>query len=277
MQNAQKLFHPVKAVAIDLDGTLLSEDLSISSENRAAIERLHAAGVHVILASGRHHISMMPFARALPVVDWMVSSQGSWAANLDQSVVLYNSHLAPEHAARIIDAGKANGYSIIVYTQSGIYTLDRGEWIDYYTRLAGIVPIETTKEQVLEDSIFKVVLLQSESRIDALFDLAEVKDWELNKVRSLKNIFEFAGLGTTKAHGLKPLLNHLGVKPGELAVFGDAPNDVPMFELAGYSFAMDHAWPEAKAAARFIAPAGDPRSSFARAVDMLETVTRQTR
>lgn len=262
-------FHPYQAVAIDLDGTLLGHDLTISPANHQAIERLHQSGLRIILASGRHHISMLPFARKLPPVQWMVSAQGSFAADLELATVLYDSHLDHDKAAHIIDVGVRHHYSIIVYARSGIYALGQGEWINYYTDLAGITPTQTSKEEILKQSIFKVVLLGSEQRVNDALGLPEVRAWDLYMVRSLKNIVEFAGLGTSKAHGLRPLLDHLGLTPEQLVTFGDAPNDIPMFAFAGFSYAMDHGWPDAKAAAHAIAPPGPPESAFARAIENL--------
>jgi len=262
-------FHPFKAVAIDLDGTLLSHDLTISEANLAAINELHASEVEIILASGRHHISMLPFARQLPQVKWMVSAQGAFASDLDRTTILYDSHLPTDKAASIIDIGLNNQYSVIVYAKSGIFSLNENEWTDYYIQLSGVKPTLTNKEAILNESIFKVALIGSEERIEAAKDLPGIQAWDLYKVRSLKNIFEFAGLDTSKAHGLKPLLAHLGIEASQLAAFGDAPNDIPMFEFAGYSVAMDTGWEEAKAAAHAVSPIGPPESAFARAVSML--------
>ena len=262
-------FHPFKAVAIDLDGTLLSHDLTIIEANLAAIDDLHASGLEIILASGRHHISMLPFARQLPQVKWMVSAQGAFASDLERVTILYDNHLPTEKAASIIDIGLNNQYSIVVYAKSGIFTLNENEWIDYYIQLSGVKSTLTSKEAILNESIFKVTLIGSEERIEAAKDLPEIKNWDLYKVRPLKNIFEFAGRGTSKAHGLKPLLAHLGIEASQLATFGDAPNDIPMFEIAGYSVAMDTGWKEAKEAAHAVSPLGPPESAFARAISML--------
>lgn len=276
MNHSENPFHPIKAVAIDLDGTLLAPDLSISAENIAAVEELHANGISIIIASGRHHISILPHARKLPQVEWIVSSQGAFTADLDCLTVLYDNHLPRDEAASIIETGQNSGYSIIVYARQGIFTLNEGEWIEYYRGLAGITPQLASKQEVLEEAIFKVVLLDSEERIDAALQIPEIRDWPRYKVRSLKNICEFAGLGTSKAKGLVPLLDHLQIPSSALATFGDAPNDVPMFEISGFSVAMDHAWEEAKAAARAIAPPGDPATSFARAVQLLKTTQLPT-
>lgn len=216
---------------------------------------------------------MLPYARKLPV-EWMVSAQGAFAANLDESTILYDNLLPPQKAKEIIDAGIANMYSIVIYARSGIYTLSQGEWIDYYTALASIAPTPTTQKDILEESILKVALIDSEERIDKAFALPEISNWDLYKVRSLKNIYEFAGRGTSKADGLKPLLAHLNIAASELASFGDAPNDNPMFEISGYSVAMTHAWDETKAAAHAISPEGPAESSFARAVELLQKHAR---
>lgn len=261
-------FHPFKAVAIDLDGTLLSHDLTISEANLTAIDELHASEVEIILASGRHHISMLPFARQVPQVKWMVSAQGAFASDIERATILYDSHLPTENAASIIDIGQNNQYSIIVYAKNGIFSLNENEWTDYYTQLSGVKPTQTNKKEVLKQSIFKIAFIGSEERIDAAENLPKIQAWDLYKVRSLKNIFEFAGLGTSKAHGLKPLLAHLGIEASQLAAFGDAPNDIPMFKFAGYSVAMDTGWEEAKAVAHAVSPVGPPEFSFARAVGL---------
>jgi Cof subfamily protein (haloacid dehalogenase superfamily) len=262
-------FHPFRAVAIDLDGTLLGQDHTISEANHAAINILHASGVELILASGRHHVSMLPFARQLPQVKWMISAQGAFASDIDRETILYDSHLPTDKAASIIDIGLEQGYSVVAYTKNGIFTVHEDEWTDFYVQLSAVKPTLTSREAILNDSIFKVMIIGTEERIKAAEDLPGIRAWDLYKVRNLKNVFEFAGLGTSKAHGLKPLLAHLGIEASQLATFGDAPNDIPMFEFAGYSVAMDTGWEEAKAAAHAVSPVGPSESAFARAVSML--------
>jgi Cof subfamily protein (haloacid dehalogenase superfamily) len=262
-------FHPFRAVAIDLDGTLLGQDHTISEANHAAINILHASGVELILASGRHHVSMLPFARQLPQVKWMISAQGAFASDIDRETILYDSHLPTDKAASIIDIGLEQGYSVVAYTKNGIFTVHEDEWTDFYVQLSAVKPTLTSREAILNDSIFKVMIIGTEERIKAAEDLPGIRAWDLYKVRNLKNVFEFAGLGTSKAHGLKPLLAHLGIEASQLATFGDAPNDIPMFKFAGYSVAMDTGWEEAKGAAHAVTPVGPPESAFARAVGML--------
>ncbi|MDQ8202831.1 HAD family hydrolase [Pelagicoccus sp. SDUM812003] len=257
---------PIKAVAIDLDGTLLAPDLSISDANRAAIEQLHAQGVHIILASGRHYLSMLPHARKLPQIEYMVSAQGGYASDIENTHTIFESHLHADDATRALEFGLKNELAIAIYTVSGIYTLSEGPWIDYYSDLAGIRPTLTTPEEVVKEAIFKVVYFDTDERLDELEKDPFLKESKLYTVRSLKNIFEQANPKTSKRSALEALVKHLGIDPEQLAAFGDANNDIPMFELAGFSVAMDHAWPAAREAATIVAPEGDPAESFARGV-----------
>ena len=64
MQTTKTESHGYRLAAIDLDGTLLGPDHTISPANARAVARMQAAGIEVVLASGRHYGTMVAFARA---------------------------------------------------------------------------------------------------------------------------------------------------------------------------------------------------------------------
>ena len=59
----------------------------------------------------------------------------------------------------------------------------------------------------------------------------------------------------SKGAALQALCAKLDLGPGEVMAFGDAGNDLEMLSWAGWSFAMENGTDEAKAAARYLAPA----------------------
>ncbi|MBV9392611.1 MAG: HAD hydrolase family protein, partial [Verrucomicrobia bacterium] len=65
-----------RLAAIDLDGTLLGPDKTISPENRAAVDRLHKRGVKIIIASGRRHQNSIRFQRELDLTGPIIACQG---------------------------------------------------------------------------------------------------------------------------------------------------------------------------------------------------------
>ena len=56
---------PYRMVAIDLDGTLLTDDKRVSEGNLAELRRVIAQGVHVIISTGRAWPGAKPFVRIL--------------------------------------------------------------------------------------------------------------------------------------------------------------------------------------------------------------------
>src|SRR5690606_10871997 len=70
-------------VALDVDGTLMTEDGFISPEAKALVREIRAAGSHVVLATGRPLVALLPVADELGLDDgYLVASNGSVTARL---------------------------------------------------------------------------------------------------------------------------------------------------------------------------------------------------
>lgn len=82
-------YAPFAVAAVDLDGTLLAE-------------------------------GMLPIARQLSGVRWLVSSQGGWVTDIDGEQVLYTNPMPPDRAAEAIEIGVRHGYATIAYSTRGI-------------------------------------------------------------------------------------------------------------------------------------------------------------
>jgi hydroxymethylpyrimidine pyrophosphatase-like HAD family hydrolase len=70
-------------------------------------------------------------------------------------------------------------------------------------------------------------------------------------------LLEIAAAGVTKATGLAELAARSGVEPAEIVAIGDMPNDVPMLQWAGRSYAVANAHPAARAAASTVVGSND--------------------
>ena len=76
-----------KLIILDLDHTLLREDLSLSEANISTIRRAQKAGVAVTLATGRRLPSALPFARQLGLTLPVITCQGAMLSTLDGDVL----------------------------------------------------------------------------------------------------------------------------------------------------------------------------------------------
>ncbi len=264
----------LRLAAIDLDGTLLGADHSVGEENRRAVARLVAAGYEVVLASGRHHLSMRPHAVGLPGVRWLVAAQGGEVSDITRTTVLERHLLSAGQLGLVVDTLKRRGVAALYYAPEGILTdSPASEELEFYVQLSGNTLQRVATSELRTRSVFKVVSAGTPEAIDALIASAEVAALDVQRVRSHRRFFEFMPWGVTKATGLQALAAHLGLSAPQVVAFGDADNDVPMFQWAGLSYAMPHGWPSAKTHATRVAPAGDPDAAFARAVEELLTAT----
>lgn len=260
----------LRLAAIDLDGTLLGADHTVGPANRRAVARLIEAGYEVVLASGRHYLSMRPHAEQLPGVRWLVAAQGGEVSDITRTTVLERHLLSNDQLAVVMEILNRRGVSALYYAPEGILTdSPPSESLEFYVTLSGNSLQRVTTAELATRSVFKVVSAGTLAVIDELIASADVKALDVQRVRSHQRFFEFMPWGVTKATGLQALTKHLGLTARNVVAFGDADNDVPMFQWAGLSYAMPHGWPSAKAHATHVAPAGDPDSAFARAVEEL--------
>ncbi len=260
----------LKLAAVDLDGTLLGPDKRISPENLAALARLNAAGIEILVATGRHLTRISDYLPHIPNARWAVTCQGAAVHEIASRRPLRALHLGVAETRHLIETGRRLGLASVVYAQDLVRTTQQGEWVDLYGRYAGGLPLRTSDDELTRLPTHKVVWLGSGQEIARLSGLPEVRRIPLYQVRSHENIYEFLPTTATKATGVAEVAELLGIRPSQVVTFGDEDNDIPMFQWAGCSFAMAHGSEGARRAARAIAPDGLPESAFARAVAQLD-------
>lgn len=260
----------LRLAAIDLDGTLLGPDLTISRENRRAVESLQQAGAEVVIATGRHYDSIRPIAERLPDIRWIVSVQGAEVSNAGREAILRRVFLENADAREVIELGHQLGFSAMIYTPDGILTESvNGTDLTFYRDLTGRVPVNTDRAALLQERIHKIVWVGEPVRIANLRTISDLDTLAIQKVHTHARLFEFMPHDVNKGAALEVLAAHLGIAPQEVAAFGDAENDISMFQWAGQSVAMAHGWPAAKASAGRVTPDGPEETAFARAVEMI--------
>src|SRR5215813_2499035 len=72
----------IRLLATDIDGTLLNPQFQISEGDLAALRRAHAAGIEIVLVTGRRHTFALPIAKQLGFDLWLISSNGAVTRSL---------------------------------------------------------------------------------------------------------------------------------------------------------------------------------------------------
>ncbi|MBV1935918.1 HAD-IIB family hydrolase [Streptomyces sp. BV286] len=251
---------PPKLVATDLDGTLLRSDGTVSGRTAAALVAAEAAGIRLVLVTGRP-------PRSLPVLHEDIGRHFAITAN---GAAVY----APDGTAvRLSPFPEAPLAALVARVRAAVpgvsfaleYERDFGHEPGYPAWSYGEPAVELigTAEELLARSagrpVFKILARHPE---------LSLRDFHV-RARSAAGtgaetthstglaLVEFSAPGVTKASALMAWSAGLGLRPEDIAAFGDMPNDLPMLGVVGRPYAMANADPEVKRAARFHTASND--------------------
>ncbi len=243
-----------KLVALDMDDTLLHEDLSISEKNIKAIRSMEQMGVKIILCSGRPYDSMTPYLPVLDIHnpdDYMVSFNGAYINRISGEEE-FSGVIEGDILSALIDIGRAHNISVQLYNP----TLTVERYIDKtknYEQLTGM------KAEVVDDLKtidYSVKVLFNHVAGDALenlrIDLVEKYGDTLNIFYSKPFYIEVLNRKSSKGLAVKYLAEKLSIKQEEVLVMGDGFNDLSMIQYAGMGVAVNNASEGVKAEADYV-------------------------
>jgi Cof subfamily protein (haloacid dehalogenase superfamily) len=248
-----------RLVASDLDGTLLTSSGEVSARTRAAIDAYRAAGIPVVGVTGRGPRLLDSVRAALGGTGIAVLAQGGYVVDLDRTEVLRTVGMSRDDATAVIAAIEEVSGELIVAVEDAaeqaeaLRPLRVQHGFDWpYPEPAHLLP----RHEVLPvGAVLKVFLRSSRLGEDELLELARgvVDPTVAELTHAGLGFIEVLPPGVTKATGLAVALEHHRVGFGDVLVFGDMPNDLPMIEAVtaagGRSVAMANAHPQVLAAA----------------------------
>ncbi|URT69083.1 HAD family hydrolase [Cytobacillus firmus] len=237
----------MRAVFIDMDGTLLKASNNISRRNMEAIYRLIDQGVMVFLATGRHYEVTAPYHKELGLQTPMICLNGASIhdAQTGMATQIKTVRVNEERFHHLTAESQCN---VLIHTSTGLYCKETNEEIDYWTQVGQIPPqyIGDLRLATYQDVLKYSVRTGSPSpELSAIFKTeAGVIDWN--------DGFELVAPDVSKWAAIKSLLDKFRISPSEVAAIGDGPNDIEMLRHAGTGVAMGNASEKVKAAADFI-------------------------
>lgn len=246
---------PYRLIAVDLDDTLLTDDLSVTEPTRRAMAEAIAQGAHLTIATGRMFDSAQRIARQIGLNVPIITYQGSLIKNLLDEQVLYERSVPAGVAARIYDYCLANGLHLQTYVNDKLYAAEENERLLKYAAQSKIpYTIEADfKRAIAREGQTKLLAIDEPARLDALLpELKRLFGDEIHVTKSKPNYVEFTHLEGTKGHALRFLAAHYGIPIEETIGIGDAMNDHEMIEAAGLGVAMANAVPALKEIADYV-------------------------
>jgi Cof subfamily protein (haloacid dehalogenase superfamily) len=255
---------PIRLVVLDVDGTVTDSRHQVTEAACRAVARMQAAGVRVMLATGRRYRDTLPIAAQLAITEPLVTASGGLVKRPADHATLHRAGFAPGILELVLATLVAKGHEPVVYTDSF------ADGYDFYCRGlpdAGSPAVATGFTEYLyrNRTMARVVPelhLQPPAEAFAAFAMggeAVMKALEadlrsgfpdqlsLHTIRSPRYadwLCEIAPEGVSKWSGILGLAAAWGIGPAEICAVGDDVNDLPMVRGAGLGIAMGNGRPE---------------------------------
>lgn len=264
-----------KALFLDLDGTLLTDDKQIPEGNREAIYRMLEQGHSVIIATGRPLVSAVLQAEKLGLTSrgcYIIAFNGGTLYDSFEKKVIYRSTIPIEIVTKMFAEANKRGIHIQTYRDDKVVVEPAGDddiVRQYCSKI--IVEHEVIPDiRMLDEEPVKMLIIDMNDPAP----LEEFRQWVaswgddvLDTFFSNDQYVEIVSKGLNKGNALLQMAEILGVDRGNTISAGDAGNDLQMIEAAGLGCAMSNATDEIKAAAGYITEHDNNECGVAEIID----------
>lgn len=246
-------------IALDLDGTLLSDNKRISEKNKQVLTKAIADGHIVVIATGRPHRASIQYYHELGLTTPMVNYNGALIHHPTDSKwdVLHNPMPKRTALSIVQTCYDLDAYNVIAEVQDNVY-LDKFDQklIDIFYQTSDNTPfvIGSLKSKLLEDPT-SLLIHPKEEQITSLRQNLDDLHAEVIEHRNWGapwNIIEIVKKGINKAVGLQKIAHYYQIPTERIIAFGDEDNDLEMIDYAGVGVAMGNAIDPLKSLAKHV-------------------------
>ncbi|MGC8779897.1 MAG: Cof-type HAD-IIB family hydrolase [Anaerolineae bacterium] len=254
---------PYRLLALDLDGTTVDNGQLPTPRVREAVAAAVAAGVHVIVATGRPYLSARRYGEALDLCTPLICFQGALIKECGGAArTLFAEAVPPAPFAEVVDLAQTHALELNIYTEEMIYhgpTTRSPEFYDLWFGLAAqpVDDLAATFAALCRAGhpVLKGLFISEETASERLTAELQARVGDrLTVMRSHPLFVEVTSPNASKGKALAFLADWYGIPQAETIAVGDSGNDLSMIEWAGLGVAVANATPEVRAAADWIAP-----------------------
>jgi Cof subfamily protein (haloacid dehalogenase superfamily) len=251
---------PIRLVAVDLDGTLLTDSKQVSEQTTEALFCLPQQDVKLVIASARPPRSVRHIYQKLRLDTWQINYNGALIWDEINGQAVFHRPMDGQLTRRIIEDARDMFEEVLVTCEilDRWYT-DRND--NTYTTQTGRLfkpDVIADLDTICAQPVTKLMLLGEPRIINRLEPLlADAYQEFVSLVRTDDELIQIMDRRVSKAVALQMVAQHYGIPMEQVMAIGDAPNDVGMLQIAGVSIAMDNAHPIVKKVADWIAPSNN--------------------
>ena len=245
----------IRLLALDIDGTLLNSQFTISAVDMAALRRAREAGIEVVVVTGRRHDFAFPIAQQLGFDLWLISSNGAITRSL-QGETFYRDMLPANVCCQLCQAMiDFRGNTVLTFDKPGkgsivlehMNELENSirRWLEKNMQyIEFVVPVEDSLVIDPVQAMFCGPIARMHQALAALQGCHLVEHITILRteypIRDL-SIVDILNKDCSKGHALERWAAHRGIPREQVMAIGDNYNDIEMLAFAGYPVIMGNA------------------------------------
>jgi len=245
---------------VDIDGTLVGGNRSISVENREALAKTRGAGIKVSLSTGRAIKACLSIIDQLSLDSWHISFDGALVSRPSHSEEVYVQPISKAVLEQMIEFAHQHDLNLELYSATH-YFAERETWsTDAHRQFFGIEPtmVDFTdlweRERIIKGGLANTTPQEVARARDFCQQFSDrlYFSWARTPAYPDVDFINIVTPGVSKGKALETLVSHLGVALSEVIAVGDGTNDISLLTSAGLAVAMGNAHDEVKAVADHI-------------------------
>jgi Cof subfamily protein (haloacid dehalogenase superfamily) len=264
-----------RLLALDVDGTLLTDELQITAATREAVRQVLSQDVQVVLASARGPNALYSIMAKLEIAGLAICYTGALTCRLypDRHIsleVVNEQRMALSSARIVLSNALELGISIGWFIGEHWYIPRWDQAIHHESVITEVTPIVDPDLMHFKDAPHKLQAIVGEpALLPRLNALARVLPSDCVGQFSYETYLEIIRQGVDKATALLALGQQLGIAPSEMIAIGDMDNDIAMLQMAGLGIAMGNAPVNVQAEADWVTDTNN-RDGVAVAIERLK-------
>ena len=252
-----------KLVALDMDGTVLTSQKTVSARTKAVLKKAQDQGIRPVIVTGRPPCGIVSYAKEMGILHanaYAVCYNGAAIVELNDFHDVYYRCASGKSIKKVTELAHSFGCKVHAYSK------DRGLLIEDFNPATQREINHSCADYTVIDfmqcndneQFYKILIVGEDFKLDEvrLHIPPELHDL-FTVMRSDPNFLEFIPFDSTKGSALIELCKILKIDPKATMAFGDAENDSHMLKIAGLGVAMANAMPEAKQAAKAVTLSND--------------------
>lgn len=238
-----------KLIALDVDGTLITDDHRLDRETKEAVRAVHEQGARIVLCTGRGAVSTLPILEELGLDGVVITHNGGATVLSQERRVLHTFDFSMDQIIPIIRYCREKGIHFDINTAFDIYVEQMNDEIRSIYELFYADPIVLDDITSFPDPVIKLCLAGESDALESFMrDFAELPA-SLRMIRSGDFFVDVLHEKTSKGNALKALADGWGIRREEVLAIGNYYNDLDMLRYAGLGIAMANSPEEVKSAA----------------------------